>query len=81
MIVKIVNPLAKIYCQVSKCGSFMYRTTKGPKDQIKPANKTTGMAIFSFLSSIMKFYLMGIKLDYNKIDVYLKIFEFDPIGE
>ena len=81
IIKKIVNPRAKIYCQVTKFGSFMYLTTKGPKDHIKPANKTTGMAIFSFLSSIINGYLMVIILYYNKNEIYLKILIFDPIGE
>ena len=42
----IVNPLPKIYCQGIKCGSFMYLTTNGPNDHIRPANKTTGTATF-----------------------------------
>ncbi len=56
-------------------------TTKGPKDQINPANKTTGIAIFSFLSSNINEYLVVIILDYNKNEIYLKIFIFEPIGE
>ena len=44
----------------------MYLTTKGPKDQISPANKTTGIATFSFLSSIMAKFLIGKELNYNK---------------
>ena len=78
---KIVNPLAKIYCQGTRFGSFMYLTTKGPKDHIRPANKTRGMAIFSFFISIINGYLMVIILYYNKNEIYLKIFIFEPIGE
>ena len=78
---KIVQPLAKIYCHGTKFGSFIYLTTKGPKDQIKPAIKTTGIAIFSFLNSIIIEYLMLIILHYNKNYNYSKKFEFDPIGE
>ena len=62
----MVKPLPKIYCQGTKWGSSIYLTTKGPKDQIKPANRTTGIAIFSFLSSIMVKFLIGKELNYNK---------------
>ena len=55
---KIVKPRAKIYCQGTRLGSFMCLTTKGPKDQIIPAIKTTGIAIFSFFNSNIKRYLM-----------------------
>jgi len=39
-----------MYCQGIRCGSFIYLTTNGPKDQIRPANKTTGTAVLEFLS-------------------------------
>ena len=63
---KIVNPLPKIYCQGTISGLFMYLTTKGPKDQTIPANKTNGTAILSFLSSNIGKYLNLITLNYNK---------------
>ena len=59
----------------------MYLTTKGPKDHIRPANKTTGIAIFSFFNSSIDGYLIVIILYYNKNEIYLKILIFDPIGE
>ena len=59
----------------------MYRTTSGPKDHNRPANKTTGIATFSFFNSIITEYLMFIFWHYNKNEVYLKIFIFGPIGE
>ena len=68
-----------MYCHGTKFGSSMYLTTKGPKDQIKPANKTTGIATFSFFNSNIFEYLKLIILDYNKNEFYLKILIFDPI--
>jgi hypothetical protein len=62
----IVNPLPKIYCQGTICGLSMYLTTSGPKDQRRPANKTTGIAIFSFFNSIINECLIKITLNYNK---------------
>ena len=70
-----------MYCHGTKFGSLMYLTTKGPMDQIKPANMTTGIAIFSFFYSNINGYLMLIILHYNKNEVYLKILIFDAIGE
>ena len=63
---KIVSPRPKIYCQGTNCGSSIYLTTSGPNDQINPANKTTGMAILSFFSSIIHKFLIGKELNYNK---------------
>ena len=77
MSIKIVKPLVKIYCQGTKFGSFMCLTTNGPKDQIKPANKTTGIAIFSFFNSNIIGYLMLIVLHYNKNEIYFKKFMFE----
>ena len=78
---KIVNPRANIYCHGTKFGSFIYLTTNGPKDQIIPAINTTGIAIFSFFSSIIIRYLLLNILYYNKNEIYLKILIFEPIGE
>ena len=50
-------------------GSFMYLTTKGPKDQIRPANKTTGTAILGFLSTNISSYLIVNRFNYNKNDI------------
>ena len=72
--IKIVKPLPKIYCQGTNSGLFMYLTTKGPKDQTIPANKTSGTAIFSFLSSIIVEYLVLITLNYNKNYIVLQKF-------
>ena len=51
-----------------KCGSSIYLTTKGPNDQISPANKTTGTAIFGFLSWNILRYLIVNRFNYNKND-------------
>ena len=67
--IKIVKPLPKIYCQGTKWGSFIYLTTKGPKDHKIPANKTRGTAIFSFLSSTIIEYLIPKNENYNKNDI------------
>ena len=70
-----------MYCQGIRCGSFMYRTTKGPKDHIRPANKTTGTAILGFLSSNISRYLIVNRFNYNKNDVtYIKI-ELELLGK
>jgi hypothetical protein len=47
----------------------MYLTTKGPKDQISPANKTTGTAILGFLSTNISGYLIVNRFNYNKNDI------------
>ena len=79
--IKIVRPLPKIYCQGIKCGSSIYLTTKGPKDQISPANKTTGTAILGFLSSNIFRYLIVNRFNYNKNDVtYIKV-ELELLGK
>ena len=44
----------------------MYLTTKGPKDQISPANKTTGTAILGFLRISISCYLIVNRFNYNK---------------
>ena len=44
----------------------MYLTTKGPKDQISPANKTTGTAVLGFLSINICSYLIVNRFNYNK---------------
>jgi hypothetical protein len=46
----------------------MYLTTNGPKDQIRPANKTTGTAILGFLSCNIFRYLIVNRFNYNKND-------------
>ena len=66
--INIVNPLPKMYCQGIKCGSSIYLTTNGPNDQISPANKTTGTAIFGFLSLNILRYLIVNRFNYNKND-------------
>ena len=72
--IKIVSPLPKIYCQGIKCGSSIYLTTNGPKDQIRPANKTIGTAVFGFLISNIFRYLILNRFNYNKNDkVYNKV--------
>ena len=59
----------------------MYRTTKGPKDQIRPANKTTGTAILGFLNSNIFRYLIVNRFNYNKNDVtYIKV-ELELLGK
>ena len=59
----------------------MYRTTKGPKDHIRPANKTTGTAILGFLSSKIFRYLIVHRFNYNKNDVtYIKV-ELELLGK
>ena len=63
--INIVNPRPKIYYQGTILGSSMYLTTKGPKDHKIPANKTTGTAIFSFLSSTIMPYLILNGFNYN----------------
>ena len=65
----IVNPLPKIYCHGTRWGSFINLTTNGPKDQRRPANKTIGTAIFSFLNSIITEYLVVNRLNYNKNEI------------
>ena len=67
--INIVTPLQKIYCHVNKCGSFMYLTTGAPKDHKSPANKTTGTAIFWFLSSNIGKCLIAKGFNYNKNDI------------
>ena len=47
----------------------MYLTTNTPKDQIRPANKTTGTAIFVFFSINISCYLIVIRFNYNKNDI------------
>tara|TARA_Y100000817_G_scaffold217861_1_gene171689 strand:- start:834 stop:980 length:147 start_codon:yes stop_codon:yes gene_type:complete len=47
----------------------MYLTTGAPNDQRIPANKTTGIAIFGFLSSIIGKYLIVKGFNYNKNDI------------
>ena len=47
----------------------MYLTTSGPNDQIKPANNTTGTAIFGFLSVNISSYLIVNRFNYNKNDI------------
>jgi hypothetical protein len=47
----------------------MYLTTKGPKDQIRPANKTTGAAVLGFLSINIFSYLIVNRFNYNKNDI------------
>jgi hypothetical protein len=47
----------------------MYLTTRGPKDQIRPANKTTGTAILGFLSINISRYLIVNRINYNKNDI------------
>ena len=47
----------------------MYLTTKGPKDQIRPANKTTGTAVLGFLSINICSYLIVNRFNYNKNDI------------
>ena len=57
-----------MYCHGINWGSFIYLTTKGPKDHIRPANKTTGTAILGFLSSnIIRFLILN-RFNYNKND-------------
>ena len=70
-----------MYCHGTKNGSSIYLTTNGPNDQIKPANKTIGIAIFSFFKEFINEYLMLIIYYYNKNEGYLKILIFGPIGE
>ena len=41
---KIVSPLKNKYCQGTERASSIYLTTKAPKDQIIPANKTIKIA-------------------------------------
>ena len=77
----IVKPLPKIYCHGINCGSSIYLTTKGPNDQIRPANKTTGTAIFGFLSININRYLIVNRFFYNKNDVsYIKVL-FEWLGK
>ena len=52
----------------------MYLTTNGPNDHNMPANRTTGIAIFSFLSSIINECLIKISLNYNKNSILAKRF-------
>ena len=62
----IVSPRPKMYCHGTKWGSDIYLTTNGPKDQRIPAKRTTGTAIFSFLSSNIINYLIVNRFNYNK---------------
>ena len=64
----IVSPLPKIYCHGTRWGSFMCLTTSGPKDQRRPAKRTTGTAVFGFLSSNISKCLILNRIDYNKND-------------
>ena len=73
----VVSPLPKIYCHGTIFGLSMYLTTNGPKDQRRPANKTTGIAIFSFFSSIIIEFLILIYLNYNKNEELYKKFYLD----
>ena len=75
----IVKPRPKIYCQGTRFGLSIYLTTKGPNDQRRPANKTTGIAIFSFLSSIITECLIVITLNYNKNRSLIKKFYLDDV--
>ena len=47
----------------------MYLTTKGPKDQRRPANNTMGTAIFSFFNSTITEYLIVNRFNYNKNEI------------
>ena len=69
---KIVKPLPNIYCQGTKWGLSIYLTTNGPNDHNKPANKTTGIAIFGLLSSIICGNLVLNRIFYNK-NVFTKL--------
>ena len=53
----------------------MYLTTSGPKDQIRPANNTTGTAILGFLSTNIRRYLIVNRINYNKNDIVILRFD------
>src|SRR6056300_1576298 len=59
----------------------IYLTTKGPKDQIRPANKTTGTAILGFLSCNILRYLIVNRFNYNKNDKGYNKVLFDWLGK
>ena len=53
----------------------MYLTTSGPNDQIRPANNTTGTAILGFLSINISRYLIVNRINYNKNDISILMFD------
>ena len=63
---KITIPLVKRYCQGTEEASSIFRTTKGPNDQTKPAIITNGIANFEFFISNILEYLMLNFVYYNK---------------
>ena len=44
----MAEPQIKEYCQGISSALLMFLTIKGPKDQIKPANKTKNIAELTF---------------------------------
>ena len=48
----MAEPLIKEYCQGISSALLMFLTIKGPKDQIKPANKTKNIAELTLLFDI-----------------------------